>query len=82
MKKKYLVFIISFLILLGVIEILSGMILTLAHTPDVEEAWSQSRSLASETVITSSVSWITILGAAISATIAFFISKAVKPKGH
>lgn len=74
--KKYMIFAISFILLFSLCQILSGMILTFAYTPDIEEAWNSSASLSQETVIKGSVSpfWPMLLLAFLSASIAYFIS--------
>jgi hypothetical protein len=51
------------------------MILTLAYTPDIEEAWNLSADAPQEVVLTSSHSsfLLTLLFAFLSAAIAYFI---------
>ena len=72
--KKYLVFIVSFIIMYTVFQILSGMFLTWIYTPDMGSAWFMSANLSQETVITGSNSLgLSLLTAVLSASVAYFI---------
>lgn len=75
--KKYVVFAISFILLLSLFQVLSGMLLTITYTPDIAEAWNLSANLSEGTVIKSSYSHflLTLFIAFLSATIAYFIPK-------
>lgn len=75
--KKYIIFAISFILLFVLFQILSGLVLTYAYTPDIEEAWKMSADAPQETIIRSSGSsfLLTLLIAFVAATIAYFIPK-------
>lgn len=77
MKKKYFIFAISFVLLFLIFQVLSGMLVTLIDTPNIEEAWNMSGSLPQEVVITGNDSsfLLTLFIALLSAAIAYFISK-------
>lgn len=80
--KRYFIFAISFILLFTLFQVLSGVLLTFAYTPDIEGAWNMSANLPQETVIKSSHSsfLVTLLVAFISATIAYYIPKKVTNK--
>lgn len=75
--KKYLIFAISFILLFLLFQILSGLFLTIAYTPDIEEAWNMSADAPQKVVIKGSRSpfLITLFIAFLSASIAYFIPK-------
>lgn len=75
--KKYIIFAISFILLFSLFQVLSGLVLTLTYTPDMEEAWNMSAGLPQESVIKGSSSpfFLTLLLAFLSATIAYVIPK-------
>ncbi|MBP2076338.1 hypothetical protein [Oceanobacillus polygoni] len=74
--KKYIAFAISFLFAYPLLQISSGMLLTFTYTPDIEEAWNQSATMAQEAIISSSPSSfsISLLIAFLAASIAYFIA--------
>ncbi|RKQ30396.1 hypothetical protein [Oceanobacillus halophilus] len=74
--KKYIIFAISFLLLLSLFQVISGWFLTFMYTPDVTDAWNVSANLSSEVVIRSDNrnDLLTIFFAFLSAIIAYFIS--------
>lgn len=80
--KRYFIFSISFILLFTLFQVLSGVFLTFAYTPDIEEAWNSSANLPQEVVIKSGHSpfLLTLLVAFISATIAYYIPKKVTNK--
>ncbi|MCF3944224.1 hypothetical protein [Oceanobacillus alkalisoli] len=72
--KKYLVFIVSFIVMYTVFQILSGMFLTWIYIPDMSSAWFMSANLSQETVITGSNSLgLSLLTAVLAASVAYFI---------
>ncbi|WP_156856151.1 hypothetical protein [Oceanobacillus sp. AG] len=72
--KKYLVFIVSFIVMFIVFQVLSGMFLTWIYTPDISSAWSMSAGLSQKTVITGSNSFgLPLLTAALAASVAYVI---------
>jgi len=75
--KKYIIFVVSFLLVFSLIQVLSGILLTYTYTPDMMEAWNLSPDLAQEVVIKGSHPSLlfTLLIGLISVTIAYFISK-------
>jgi quinol-cytochrome oxidoreductase complex cytochrome b subunit len=78
--KRFIIFSISFILLFSLFQILSGMLLTLMYTPDMEEAWNFSGNLSQEVVIQSSHSpfSLTLFIAFLAASIAYFIPKKFK----
>jgi quinol-cytochrome oxidoreductase complex cytochrome b subunit len=75
--KKFFIFAISFALLFIIFQVISGMLLTMLYTPNIEEAWSMSGSLSQETVITgnSNSFLITLFTTLLSAAIAYLIPK-------
>lgn len=79
--KKYLVFIISFLLLFSLIffaaQLFSGMFLISTHTSDMNAAWNESAGLTQQITLSASGSpfWLVFLTALLSANIAYFISQ-------
>ena len=72
--KKYLVFIVSFIVMYTVFQILSGMFLTWIYTPDMSSAWFMSADLSQGTLITGSNSLgLPLLTAVLAASGAYFI---------
>ena len=70
--KKYLVFIVSFIVMFTVFQVLSGMFLTWIYTPDISSAWSMSTGLFQETVITGSNSFgLPLFTAGLAASVAY-----------
>jgi len=82
--KKYLIFVISFLLLFSIFQVLFGVFLTSMYTPDIEDAWNMSGSLSQEVVIKNSHSpfLLTLFIAFLSATIAYFIPKKLTNNNH
>ncbi|MUV39844.1 hypothetical protein JNUCC1_03728 [Lentibacillus sp. JNUCC-1] len=73
--KKFIVFSISFLVLFGAFQVISGYFMTLFYTSDVPSAWGQSGSLSSSVIIKESPSFSPFLLAFFAATIAYFAPK-------
>ncbi|MBP1970165.1 ABC-type Fe3+ transport system permease subunit [Virgibacillus natechei] len=76
--KSYIIFAISFVLLFSLFQVLSGIILTITYTPDIEEVWNMSANLPDEVVMQGSSSssfFYTLFIAFLSATIAYFIPK-------
>lgn len=75
--KKYIIFATSFILLFSILQILSGVLLTLMYTPNIQEAWNMGGVLSQEVIISSSHSpfLTSLLIAFLSATIAYFIPK-------
>ena len=80
--KKYIAFIVSFILLFLILQVMSGMLLTLTYTPDIAEAWNVSAKLSQETVIKGSHHpfLLIFISAILSASFAYFISKKVSSK--
>ena len=74
--KKYIIFAVSFLCAYTLLQILSGMLLTVTYTPNITEAWNESGTLAQETIIGSSSSsvLISLVIALLAASIAYFFA--------
>ncbi|MDQ0350296.1 phage shock protein PspC (stress-responsive transcriptional regulator) [Alkalibacillus filiformis] len=75
--KKFFLFGISFVVIFATFQVLSGMILTWMHTPNVSEAWSMSGSLPQETVIVGGFSLVSLGMILASAVIAYIISSKI-----
>jgi ABC-type Fe3+ transport system permease subunit len=77
--KKYIIFIVSFLVAFLMLQVLIGMFLTFVYTPDIKEAWSLSANLPQETVIVGGKSQflLSILYAFIASSIAYIISNKI-----
>ncbi len=73
--KKYIIFAISFIILLSAFQMLSGYFMTLYYTPNITETWNQSGHLSSNVVIKGSSSFIPLFFAFLAATFAYFTPK-------
>lgn len=76
--KKYIIFAISFILLFSLFQVLSGIFLTVAYTPDIEEAWNMSANSSEQVAMkgSSNSSFVyTLFIAFLSATIAYFIPK-------
>jgi hypothetical protein len=74
--RKFILFIVSFIVLFGAFQILSGLFLTAVYTPDVSGAWKQSTDLPQTIVFGDTGNFIpTWLLAAAAASIAFFVPK-------
>ncbi|WP_339226390.1 hypothetical protein NSQ77_12735 [Oceanobacillus sp. FSL K6-2867] len=73
--KKYITFVVSFLLAYTLLQILSGMLLTFTYTPDIAEAWNQSGMLAQETIISSGQPSIllSLIISLFAASVAYFI---------
>ncbi|MFZ7824777.1 hypothetical protein ACO1DI_17130 [Priestia sp. 40] len=73
--KRYGLFIISFIVLLGSFQLLSGMILTFLYVPESAYTWSSSEGLASKVMFGSHSPSFAFVIPVLAATAAFFISK-------
>ncbi|MFD2629473.1 hypothetical protein [Oceanobacillus kapialis] len=75
--KKYLLFLFSFILLFLLFQVVTGLILTFAYTPDIEGAWNRSAILPKETsIVTDQVSFLVpLVPAFLAASIAYFIPK-------
>ncbi|MGE6379237.1 hypothetical protein [Peribacillus muralis] len=71
--KKYLFFTISFLLLFTILQVISGLILTAAYTPDFSGA---TRTAGSSIIVSQSQLPVMTL-AALSAILSYFISNRV-----
>lgn len=80
--KKFIIFAISFILLFGLFQLLSGLVLTYVYTPDMEEAWKMSVASPEETVISSSGGsfLMSLLIPFAAAAIAYVISNATGAK--
>jgi len=73
--KRYGLFIISFIVLLGSFQLLSGMILTLWYVPESADMWSSIEGLSNEVIFGSHSPSFAFAIPIVAATAAFFISK-------
>lgn len=74
--KKYIVFLISFVISFVLLQLIYGAVLLFNYTPDIAGAWDQVGSLSSSVVITGSTSFMPVLFVALlAATVAYFTPK-------
>ncbi|MBU7595157.1 hypothetical protein FVO58_22095 [Metabacillus halosaccharovorans] len=71
--KKYVVFILSFVLLYIVFQILSGLLLTALYTPD----FSSINNNVSQEVLFGQTSIIPFLGTLLVATLAYFLSRKI-----
>lgn len=80
--KKFFVFAASFTILFILFQIVAGMFVTLAYTPDISGAWAKAGNLPAETTILRGRGsfLITVLLALLAASIAYFISNKMSSK--
>lgn len=80
--KKFFVFAATFIILFILFQMLAGMLITLAYTPDFSGAWAQASNLPAKTTILSGQgSFIfTVLLALLAASIAYFLSNKMSSK--
>nr|WP_285890723.1 hypothetical protein [Mesobacillus maritimus] len=69
--KKYVVFILSFVLLYTVFQILSGLLLTALYTPDL----SSINNNTSQEVVFGQTSIIPFSGTLLVATLAYFLSQ-------
>ncbi|MGE7767425.1 hypothetical protein [Peribacillus sp. NPDC096540] len=77
--KKYLIFIISFLLLFTLLQISTGLFLTAIYTPDFSESLGMGNTLSKEVVFVQNSQMPTLIIAVLSATLAYFIlNKVVK----
>ncbi|GAB3798873.1 hypothetical protein [Virgibacillus kimchii] len=74
--KRYLIFALSFLLLLLSFQIFSGMLLTYFYTPDIQDAWQMSGNMGQEIVVQRNDSSLplTFVNAFLAASVAYFIS--------
>ncbi|ARF17832.1 hypothetical protein [Sporosarcina ureae] len=70
--KKYIVFSISFIILLVVFQFLSGYLMTLFYKPDMTNAWNQFGNLSNTVEIKGSTSLLPLILTFLAATMAYF----------
>lgn len=77
MMKKYIIFVVSFLLLFTILQYLAGMLFTLMYSPDIDEAWKMAGVLSEETVIKGNTIpfLLTLCSALLAASIAYFIPK-------
>lgn len=75
--KKYLVFILSFLVLHAGFQVVTGMFLTMAYTPDPASAFSAASQAAPvrQEVSFGEASFLPLPAALLSATIAYILSQ-------
>ena len=73
--KRFIVFTISFILLFGVLQVLSGLLLTLIYTPDISGAWKGASNLPQHIEIVEGPSIPMFLIGIFSAIVAFFVPK-------
>lgn len=80
--KKFFIFAASFIILFILFQMLVGMFVTSAYTPDMSGSWSKAGNLPAETTILRGRGpfLITVLLALFAASIAYFISNKMSSK--
>lgn len=76
--KKFIVFLVSFIFLFILTQVISGMFLTAAYSPDINEAWRTSDNLPQEVVLVGDPHFSTLIFAVLSATIAYFMANTIK----
>ncbi|BDG47434.1 MULTISPECIES: hypothetical protein [Parageobacillus] len=76
--KKYMIFLVSFVLLFSLTQMLSGILLTATYNPDLSETRNISANLPQEVVFGESSAVPTLILAVLSATIAYFIPKILK----
>ncbi|PKR82635.1 hypothetical protein [Heyndrickxia camelliae] len=76
--KKYIIFIVSFILIFSIAQVLSGLFLTATYTPHVSEVWSSSVNLPKEVTFGRSAFISTFVMAVFSVTIAYFVPKTLK----
>lgn len=72
--KKFIIFIGSFIFLLGVFQIISGFILTSLYQPALEEGWHMRAVLPSEITLTGNPIISQMIIAVLAASLAYFIA--------
>ncbi|PEL03298.1 hypothetical protein [Bacillus sp. AFS017336] len=78
--KKYLLFVLSFILLFVVFNVFSGMLQTVFYQPNLSNLWNKVNQLPSEVVFVESSLIPTIMIALLSATMAFFMQSRLSKK--
>ncbi|MGE7604435.1 hypothetical protein ACQKL5_18470 [Peribacillus sp. NPDC097675] len=73
--KKYLLFILSFLLLFNLLQILAGILLTATYTPESINARDMSHSLSQEVTFGAPSQIPTLLIATLAASLAYLVPK-------
>ncbi|GCD82773.1 hypothetical protein [Parageobacillus thermoglucosidasius] len=76
--KKYMIFLVSFVLLFSLTQMLSGILLTATYNPDLLETRNISANLSQKVVFGKSSAVPTLILTVLSATIACFIPKILK----
>jgi len=76
--KKYIIFLVNFILLFSLTQILSGMLLTATYTPDISEAWKMSTNLPQEVVFVKSSTIPILIITVLSASLAYLIPNLMK----
>ncbi len=76
--KKVIIFLISFIFLFVSLQLVSGLLLTAAYVPDLENGWVMNTGLANEVVIGKGSVLPTLAVAILAAAMAYFVPKAFK----
>ncbi|MFJ8261172.1 hypothetical protein ACIQ4I_04305 [Rummeliibacillus sp. NPDC094406] len=76
--KNFIVFIISFVVLFTVTQILSGMLLTTLYTPDLSESWMISEHLPKSISFGNSTFMPSLILAMFSVIVAYFMPRLFK----
>lgn len=76
--KKFIIFIGSFIVLLTVFQIATGLFLTATYQPGVEEAWNKSAGLSSEVTMIGSSAAPSIIIAILAAAVAYLIPEGLR----
>ena len=72
--KKLMIYLLTFTVAFVVLQVLSGLFLTLIYSPDISSAWYMEAFAPSTTMFGISVSISSFIIALISAVIAFLLS--------
>ncbi|UJL46493.1 hypothetical protein KFZ58_00455 [Virgibacillus sp. NKC19-16] len=76
--KRFIIFIVSFVVIFFFIQLASGVVLTTFYTPDLSEAWNMSGNLPQEVALGKSSYFPTLLIAVVAAALAYLIPKMLK----
>ncbi|MGM0846158.1 MAG: hypothetical protein ACQEUT_14365 [Bacillota bacterium] len=78
--KKFLIFLVSFLVLYFVLQIGSGLVLTALYMPDIEGTWETSTVLSSEVAFGGGFTYFSLIFLLTAALLAAFTAKVFKRK--
>lgn len=79
--KRFIIFVLSFILLFGIFQVLSGLLLTLFYVPNISSTWAKTADLPQH-IEFGRVSAIPFLIAILSAVVAYFIPNIFLKKGN